>query len=175
MFNNKIKYIKLLMNETKTVSEFKPYDYQIEASNKIINYLGENNSAILSMPCGCDKTFISYLIAIKYDKVIMISPLKQFAKQNMDRYVQYGRETVLLLDSDGIRNLDEVNDFINNNNRFLISATYKSVDILQQLNLTNCLIIIDEFHNLSKNNVTNEEDDFYKLLNFNNKLRDIYY
>ena len=174
--NNKIQYIKLLMNEpetkeeTKTEIEFKPYDYQIEASNKIISYLEENNSSILSLPCGTGKSFTSYIIAEQYNKVIMISPLKQFAKQNMDRYVQYGRENVLLLDSDGTRDLDQVKDFINKNNKFLISATYKSVDILQQLNLTNCLIIIDEFHNLSKNNVCNEEDDFYKLLNSNNKF-----
>ena len=166
--------------ESKVKTVFKPhnYQYQIEASNKIINHLGvnndnnDNNKAILSMPCGTGKTYISYLIANKYDKVVMISPLKQFAKQNMERYVQYGRNNTLLLDSDGdgTRNIDKVTEFINNNAKFLISATYKSVDILQQLNLTNCLIIIDEFHNLSKNNVCNEEDDFYKLLISNNKF-----
>ena len=179
MFNDKIQYIKLLMNEIETkedvkaVTVFKPHDYQIEASNKIINHLGDNNDnnkAILSMPCGCGKTYTSYLIANKYDKVVMISPLRQFAKQNMDRYVQYGRNNTLLLDSDGTRDIDQINDFINNNAKFLISATYKSVDILQQLNLQNFLIIIDEFHNLSKNNVCNEEDDFYKLLQSDNKF-----
>jgi superfamily II DNA or RNA helicase len=175
--NNRIQYIKLLMNETETKEEskaetvIKPHDYQIEASNKIINHLDDNNNrAILSMPCGCGKTYTSYLIANKYDKVIMISPLRQFAKQNMDRYVQYGRTNTLLLDSDGTRDIDQINDFINNNPKFLISATYKSVDILQQLNLQNFLIIIDEFHNLSKNNVCNEEDNFYKLLNSDNKF-----
>ena len=178
--NNRIQYIKLLMNETETKEEvktvFKSHDYQIEASNKIINYLDNNNDnnnndkAILSMPCGCGKTYTSYLIANKYDKVVMISPLRQFAKQNLDRYVQYGRTNTLLLDSDGTRDIDQVTEFINNNAKFLISATYKSVDILQQLNLTNCLIIIDEFHNLSKNNVCNEEDDFYKLLQSDNKF-----
>jgi superfamily II DNA or RNA helicase len=181
--NNRIQYIKLLMNETETKEEvkaetvFKPHDYQIEASNKIINHLDDNNNdnndnnrAILSMPCGCGKTYTSYLIANKYDKVIIISPLRQFAKQNLDRYVEYGRTNTLLLDSDGTRDIDQINEFINNNPKFLISATYKSVDILQQLNLTNSLIIIDEFHNLSKNNVCNEEDDFYKLLISNNKF-----
>ena len=172
--NNRIQYIKLLMNETETKEEvktvFKSHDYQIEASNKIINYLDNNNKAILSMPCGCGKTYTSYLIANKYDKVVMISPLRQFAKQNLDRYVQYGRTNTLLLDSDGTRDIDQVTEFINNNAKLLISATYKSVDILQQLNLTNCLIIIDEFHNLSKNNVCNEEDDFYKLLQSDNKF-----
>jgi superfamily II DNA or RNA helicase len=173
--NNRIQYIKLLMNEIEIKEEvkieFKPHDYQIEASNKIINYFRDNNDkAILSMPCGCGKTYTSYLIANKYDKVVMISPLRQFAKQNLDRYVQYGRKNTLLLDSDGTRDIDQVTEFINNNAKFLISATYKSVDILQQLNLTNCLIIIDEFHNLSKNNVCNEEDDFYKLLQSHNKF-----
>jgi hypothetical protein len=36
--------------------------------------------------------------------------------------------------------------------------------------MNNPLFIIDEFHNLSKNNITNEEDYFYKLLNSDHKL-----
>ena len=31
-------------------------------------------------------------------------------------------------------------------------------------------IIIDEFHNLSKNNIIDEEDDFYKVLNSDHKI-----
>lgn len=169
--NNKIKYIKKVMEIKEEIqTDFSPYDYQIEASNKIIDYLKENNNAILSMPCGCGKTFTSYLISKQYDKIIIISPLKQFAKQNMDRYIEYGSKNNLLLDSDGTRDLNEVQEFINNNKEHLISCTYKSVDILQQLNLNNYLIIVDEFHNLSKNNVYNENDDFYKLLNSENKF-----
>jgi predicted helicase len=57
--NQKIQYIKLLMDnkEEKESNDFKPYDYQIEASNKIIKYFEDNNNAILSLPCGCGKTF----------------------------------------------------------------------------------------------------------------------
>ena len=188
--NPKIQYIKLpleIINVKDIKTILKPYDYQIEASTKIINYLQDNNKAILSMPCGCGKTYTSYLIAENYDKIIIISPLKQFAKQNLDKYNEYGhslkatasldnrhqrgyKNKSILVDSDGSRDIDEIKEFINNNLNYLISTTYKSVDIIVELNLENCLIIVDEFHNLSKNNITNEDDDFYKLLNSNNKF-----
>jgi superfamily II DNA or RNA helicase len=186
--NPKIQYIKLPMNNIEEKNKiFKPYDYQIEASQKIITYLKENDKAILSMPCGCGKTLTSYLIAEKYNKIIIFSPLKQFAKQNMDKFIEYSqlflatasldnrhqqcyKNKSILVDSDGSRDINEIKKFINNNLNYLISTTYKSVDIIVELNLENCLIIIDEFHNLSKNNITNEYDDFYKLLNSNNKL-----
>jgi predicted helicase len=50
---------------------------------------------------------------------------------------------------------------------FLISSTFCSIDIIYKLidQFVDVFFIIDEFHNLSKNNVTNKDDDFYKLLN----------
>ena len=170
--NQKIQYIKLLMdNKQEEINNFKPYDYQIEASNKIIKYFEDNNNAILSLPCGCGKTYTSYLISLKFDKVIIISPLREFAKQNMIRFIEYGNiNKYLLVDSDGIRDLHEIKEFVKNNNKFLISSTYKSVDIISKLNLENCLIIVDEFHNLSQSNVTDEDNNFYKLLNSDNKI-----
>ena len=117
------------------------------------------------------KTYTSYLISLKFDKVIIISPLREFAKQNMIRFIEYGNiNKYLLVDSDGIRDLHEIKEFVKNNNKFLISSTYKSVDIISKLNLENCLIIIDEFHNLSQSNVTDEDNNFYKLLNSDNKI-----
>jgi hypothetical protein len=117
------------------------------------------------------KTYTSYLISIQFDKVIIISPLREFAKQNMKRFTEYGNiNKYLLVDSDGIRDLYEIKEFVKNNNKFLISSTYNSVDIISKLNLENCLIIVDEFHNLSQSNVTDEDNDFYKLLNSDNKI-----
>ena len=170
--NQQIQYIKKIMEIKEEVQiNFKPYDYQIEASNKIIKYLEQNDKAILSLPCGCGKTFTSYLVSLKFDKILIISPLKEFAKQNMNKFIEYGNKNkYLLIDSDGTRDIDEIDKFINNNSEHLISSTYKSVDIIIKLNLENYLIIIDEFHNLSKNNVYNEDDNFYKLLNTNNKF-----
>ena len=147
----------------------KPYDYQTKAAQLFINF----NRGILSMPCGTGKTMTSYLISNSYKQIIIISPLKEFAKQNLDKYIEYGlTSNTLLVDSDGGRDLKQIKKFIKSNQTFLISSTFCSVDVIfKSLKyMNNSLIIIDEFHNLSKNNVTNEDDDFYKLLNSNQRI-----
>ena len=77
-----------------------------------------------------------------------------------------------MIDSDGTRDTNKITDFINKNNDFILSVTYDSIDIIQKcLTLfNNPLFIIDEFHNLSKSNVCNKEDDFYKLLYSDHKI-----
>ena len=166
---NRIQYIKKSFIENVIISEnnnINPFNYQLEASNKFIS-----NRGILSMPCGTGKTLVSYLIACNYKQIIFLSPLKQFAQQNLDKFISYGYSNkTLLVDSDGERDINEINKFINSNESFLISSTYCSIDVIIQCNFENSLFIVDEFHNLSKNNITNENDDFYKLLNSNHKI-----
>uniref|UniRef100_A0A6C0EFK8 Helicase ATP-binding domain-containing protein n=1 Tax=viral metagenome TaxID=1070528 RepID=A0A6C0EFK8_9ZZZZ len=164
-YNNRIKYIKQPYIETiqNDITEFKPYDYQLEAFKQFKSNF--NNRGILSLPCGTGKTYITYLCSTLYKKIIILSPLKEFAKQNLNKFIEYGyNNNTLLVDSDGERDIDNINKFINNDS-FLISSTFCSIDVISKLKLDNVLIIIDEFHNLSKNNVTNENNDFYKLLN----------
>ena len=163
--NDRINYIKILYEENKNIIKenkiFKPFDYQLEATNKCLKYFEINNQGILSMPCGTGKTFTSYLISTNYKQIIIFSPLKQFAKQNLDKYIEYGyKYNNLLVSSDGERNIDIINTFISSNENYLISATFDSIDVLNFSNIP--FIIIDEFHNLSKNNVTNKNDNFYK-------------
>jgi hypothetical protein len=195
--NKRIQFIKqpfiepIIFEESKII---KPFDYQLQAYNDFcvfftkkpkINYKKENqdfifcnefknkftNRGILSMPCGTGKTFTSYLIAKDYNQIVILSPLKQFAKQNLDRYIEYGyNDSTLLVDSDGERDEELITKFINLNEKFLISSTFDSIDVICFDKMDNVLIIIDEFHNLSKNNVTNEDDYFYKLLNSDHKI-----
>jgi len=81
--NSRIKYIKQefidnkVVNEKLKENEIIPYDYQIEASNKFIEYFKEENRGILTMSCGTGKTLISYLISNEFKQVILISPLKK--------------------------------------------------------------------------------------------------
>ncbi len=176
---NRLKYIKLEMKqeETKT-KEYKAYDYQIEAKKEFIKHFGKNNSdtqtdmrGILSMPCGTGKTFTSFLISKKFKQIVIISPLIEFAKQNVEKYIEYGysKENTLICDSDGERDIKEIKKFIKNNNKLLISCTYDSIDVVGKcLNLMDdLLIIIDEFHNLSKNNIFDKDNYFYKVLHSN--------
>jgi predicted helicase len=105
---------------------------------------------------------------MNYKKVIMITPLKQYAKQNIDRFKLYEQDRVsLLIDSDGTGDIIEINKFIKNNNKILLSTTYKSCDIINLLDLSdNYFVIFDEFHNFSYNNIYDEENDIYKLINY---------
>ena len=173
--NDRIKYIKLPYEKTqnKEIKIIKSFDYQIEAFNKFNEYFKNNNQGILSLPCGTGKTFTSYIISEKYNQIIIISPLKQFAKQNLDRFIEYGyKNKTLLVDSDGERDMKEIKKFIKSNDKCLISCTYDSVDVIYPnlKYMNNVLIIVDEFHNLSKNNIFNEDDYFYKILNSDNKI-----
>jgi predicted helicase len=108
-----IEFVKQpFINESINIDtkvEFKPYQYQLDAVDAFSNYYDDHDKGILSLPCGCGKTFTSYLISNKYKQVIIISPLRQFAKQNLDRYIEYGyKYNSLLIDSDGTRDIKEI-------------------------------------------------------------------
>ncbi|MFM7988601.1 MAG: DEAD/DEAH box helicase family protein, partial [Candidatus Fonsibacter sp.] len=81
---NRLKFIrKEFQIENNIISNIQLYDYQkniIDISN---NFYQNNNSGIISMPCGTGKTLIGYSIASKYNIIIFITPLKQYAKQNI--------------------------------------------------------------------------------------------
>jgi phage anti-repressor protein len=71
---------------------------------------------------------------------------------------------------DGSRNYKDIKLLLKNKN--IISSTYDSVDILNKIikKLENYIIFIDEFHNLSINNLENSEDQINKLLVSNKKI-----
>lgn len=173
-----IRFIRLPIDpplaHSPVPTPFIPFDYQNDAKNTILEHFIKDNKAILSLPCGCGKTFTSYLISEAFESIILLSPLKQFAKQNMDRFIEYGydKKNTLLIDSDGTRDSIFITNFIKNRKSILISATYDSVDKVFEIItlLSNTLIIIDEFHNLSKRNVTDSDDTMYKLLNSSYKI-----
>ena len=164
---------KIISNITPII--FTPYEYQLEAVNKIEDNFIISNRSILAIPCGCGKTYISYLISLNYKKIIIISPLIEFSSQNLSRYIEYGydKRNIILINSDGIRDIDIIKTKIKENEKLLISSTFKSMDIINEcLDLfdEDTLFIIDEFHNLSKNNISDKDDDIYKLLITNHKI-----
>lgn len=176
--NDKISYVKKIMKSEIEVNENKKqlYDYQEDIiSNYLVPHFKNNTRGILNMPCGTGKTIVSCHFANNYKHVIIISPLKQFAEQNMQRFKEY-KPTYdgLLIDSDGTRDIAEIITFIesNKNREILLSATFKSIDIIYQIIgfLGDHIIIVDEFHNLSRNNILNEGDDFCRLLHSNHRI-----
>jgi superfamily II DNA or RNA helicase len=156
-------------NNTKSIKE--PYDYQIDAYEK----LKDSNRAILNFPCGMGKTLTSIMIAKNYDNIIIISPLIAYAKQNLERFQEEFDDknyNFILVNSEGIRDSNEILKIIKNQKKNILSFTYKSVDVLLEIidSLKNVFIIIDEFHNLSKNDIFNNESVMNKILISNKKI-----
>ena len=185
ILNKDMKRIKLIKKEmiNKIVSKqelFILYNYQKEAIELGNNYYENNSSGIISQPCGTGKTIVAYNISIPYKIVIMITPLRQYAQQNCDRFKSYDtscNRKILLIDTDGTRDVDEINKYINSEENLFLSVTYKSCDIINQLNFNNSkvFIIFDEFHNFSENNIYNETDEIYKLINLDdNNVKKLY-
>ena len=161
--------IKIVEDNVENILENR--QYQIDAIKAVYDSLVKNSRTILSLPCGLGKTYIAYNVSMNYDVVILFSPLMQHAKQNLDRFVQYNPDIERqLVDSDngGTRDFDTLIKFINSEGKKFLFSTYKSADVILKLCeyfvSDNFLIIIDEFHNLSVKNISDEEDPMYQLL-----------
>jgi len=145
----KIQYINLPFIKINQNIEFIPKEYQIEAYNKLLN----SNRALLNMPCGTGKTFVSFMLSLEYDNIIILTPLISTTEQIYTHYKNYYNKyddiNYILINSKATRDLKKIN--ITNKN--IICSTYDSCDIINKLhdklhdNLNNrTLIIIDECH-----------------------------
>lgn len=174
----KIEFIKLAFNnETvgvcedtrNTKNKLVPRDYQINAYSKLRGC----DSAILSLPCGMGKTFISSLLAKDYDNIIILSPLRCLAFQMLQCYKELmeSNYTPILISTDGQRNPKEISEYIGKKN--IISSTYDSSDVTIKIakKLKKVFVVVDEFHNLSKNNISNVDDNVYKIINLENSKK----
>jgi len=164
---NKINFINFpfIDENANTVQnayvKLKPYDYQLEAYDKLKN----NKRSILQLPCGMGKTLIAIMWAKQFDVVVIFSPLKQHAQQNLERFKNEldDYDQYILVDSDGMRDIRQLIPKLINK-KIIFSVTYKSIDIINKLKLFgNVGVVIDEFHNLTYDNITNENDLFYKF------------
>ena len=126
--NKKIKFYKIPFDPELSIQTdgfIKMYDYQQEIYNKYLEFYKDNNKSILVLPCGTGKTLLSCFISSCYDIVIFISPLKQFAQQNLDKYKEYYPDRKgILIDSDETRNL---------NNIYLITQSESESESLEEL------------------------------------------
>jgi superfamily II DNA or RNA helicase/phage anti-repressor protein/predicted GIY-YIG superfamily endonuclease len=165
----KVKYINLPFIKISN-EDIKPRDYQIEAFNLLDNV----NRGILEMPCGTGKTLVSYLISLKYDNIILLSPLISTTEQLIKHYKNYyskEKEPISfnLISSQHNRNIDNI-ELCNKN---IIGSTFDSCDIINKLLnklVGSVFIIIDECHNLSNTNITDKTDEINKLLLSNYKI-----
>ena len=148
-------------------------EYQTKARDLALEYYRDQDNGVLAMPCGTGKTYTAFLIAQNFKYIVILSPLREFAKQNLVRFVEYGfpRTNTLLVDSDGCRDVTRIREFITGHSYsgLLLSATYDSADVISSVldafpNPQQTLFIGDEFHNLSAANVNDETDPMNKIL-----------
>jgi superfamily II DNA or RNA helicase len=156
-----IKYINLPYKTCETINLI-PHSYQIDAYNKL-SISGRN---VLTMPCGTGKTYVSYLLSANYKNIIILSPLISTAEQLYVFYKKYYNNSAT--HSISIFNCLNKTRLIDLEKNNVIISTYDSVNlILEKVSkLDNKIIIIDEYHNLSPNNITNTDDYINKLLNY---------
>jgi len=153
-----------ILNVQKPYTKLIPYNYQLEA----IEALKDKSRAILSIPCGMGKTLIMIKIAELYDVVIIFSPLRAHAQQNLLRFRQELGDDYeyVLVDSDGIRDVDVLRDKIKE--KAVLSSTYRSSDVINSLlefipTDKSVCILVDEFHNLNQDHIFNNETSFNKI------------
>lgn len=164
----KINYINVPLIKNNNIIDFKPRDYQLTAYNQLLT----SKRSILSMPCGTGKTFVSFLLSLEYKNIIILTPListtEQIHNHFQNYYSKYDNINFILVNSKANRNLNNINSNIKN----IISSTYDSCNIINSIidKLENTLIIIDEYHNLSYNMLTNKTDEINKLLFTNNNF-----
>lgn len=145
----------------RSIMNIMPRDYQIEALNKLRNI----KRSILQMPCGTGKTFVSYLLSLDYDNVILLTPLISTTEQILEHYKNYYASLTdinyIEVNSSACRSI-----LVEPNVKNIIASTYDSCNIINQSihELSNCLVIIDEFHNLSTANLSDNNNEMYKLL-----------
>lgn len=161
----KITYINLPHIKDNKILNFKPREYQIEAYNKLKN----NRRALLSMPCGTGKTFVSFCLSLDYKNIIILTPLISTTEQILNHYKNYYNSykdiNYILVNCKATRNIDNIKG------KNIIASTYDSVNIILSIidKLENVLIVIDECHNIS-HAMINEDNDMNKMLNNNNDI-----
>ncbi len=167
---NKIKYINAPFIINKDIIKIIPRDYQIEAYNK----LKDHNRSILSMPCGTGKTLVSYLLSLDYKNIFILTPLISTTEQILNHYKNYYNEiddvNYILINCKAERNSNN----IELKNKNIIASTYDSSDVINDIlnntNIDDNLIVIDEFHNISKDMITNNKNYMNNILKSKNKI-----
>jgi superfamily II DNA or RNA helicase len=161
--------INLFFSLTKKCN-YKPFDYQIEAYNILKN----QKKSSLNMTCGMGKTFVAIMIAKNYKNIIILSPQIIYADQLLKRFQDHFNdyETNLIT---GKTNKIIQNELLGEKNIF--SVTYKSankiINLLKQQqtkSINDFIIIIDEYHHLSFNNLYNKNDSINWIINSDYKI-----
>lgn len=143
-----MKEQEIVQADESTYTLYPVQQYALDALAK-----WEGGMTILNMPCGVGKTIVYGKHSQKYQYVIVISPYRIHAQQNLTRMRQFLPHHVPILvdsDVDGTRCVEEIREMLESG-PCLLSATMKSADVLLESmpdDLENYLVIVDEAHKL---------------------------
>ena len=175
--NNNVVLLKPAIVED--IVTYIPRDYQIDRIEMLKNYFKTEKRGIMDMPPGTGKTFMSACCANEFKITIMLSPLRQHAYENMERYKQYYPDLkTILVDCDGTRDVLFIKKQIRSfkDSKIMLSSTYKSIDVILRIlaQYPDAFVIVDEFHELSRKDIMKDSKDeptnMYKLLHDKYKI-----
>ena len=168
------------LTKTKRINntDLQPRDYQLTIINKSYDYFQTNNKGLLIIPCGVGKTLISLWITQKLNlnKIIIgvsnILLLKQWLSIVKILFINIPYLIVM----SGI-SIENIKDFLQNNNKCFIITTYaSSYKVLQASNDINYVFnmkINDECHHLTSINIQSSEStkNYIKMLNIKSTIQ----
>ena len=144
---------------------FIPRNYQLEA----YDFLKNKHRSALILPCGMGKTYVSYLVSNDYNNIIFFAPKRELVLQTSEFF-----KRMLPLYNNIIISLDGTRDIkkIKLKKQNIIISTYDSCDIANLIidKLKNIIVIIDEYHNLSHNDINSKNNPLNKILVSNLKI-----
>ena len=147
-----------------TVPEVVLRDYQREAVTAALRLL-----TVLNLSCGTGKTMCAATVAKAFNRVVVFSPTRVLSEQNLGVFSGALNRFSVLVDTDGCRDVQLLKGDLEVEEMWLVSATFKSADVVQATlggleDLSRTLIVIDEFHGLSRAQVTDETNPMNKIL-----------
>ena len=124
---------------------------------------------LMCLPCGYGKFEIACHFAAKYDKIIVISPLRIDTLQAFERMKPYvPNHKTLLFDSDkdGTTDLEELENIFKASKYFISTTEKSATEILSKYTYgEDVLILVDEIHDY------HEEHKIWELLNQTNATK----
>jgi superfamily II DNA or RNA helicase len=167
--SNNIKYkllndddINQLIRKDRNNNIIKPREDQLIIINNLYSYLQYNDKALLVLICGIGKTLISLwtIERLKYTKIIIGVPNILLLNQWYYEINRIMKGTNILLVKDNIT-INNISDFIKNNNKHIIittySSSYKIVKATTNINHIFDIKIYDECHHLTSSNMETDK------------------
>ena len=145
-------------------NKFVVRDYQRDIINKSIEHYKTNDNGMLVLPCGTGKTFMTLLFIqeSKYTQICIVVPNLLLLKQWEDNVKLILPDISILLVSGSI---NKIKQFISENDKFVIITTYHSAYKLCKTSFD--IIVNDECHHLTTNNITDSKKRFIRTLDIN--------